>query len=91
MKIKHFSGYGSVNATKIKNNNYDLVVKVVGNHEWGVYRDDIYDLFNWLVKRFDKNIGSFNEFRYKNPTVKIEEDYKNNEEICTYYFKYKGE
>lgn len=44
MKIKHFAGYGSVNAVKLSKKNItdtfgnekvELVVKVSGNHEWG--------------------------------------------------------
>lgn len=57
MKIKHFTGYGCVNAVKIYNENNILIVKVTGNHEQGLncYRDwDTLLLFNWIVKRFDK-------------------------------------
>ena len=54
MKIKHFMGYGSVNAKKVKLTEDTLVVHVWGVHECGVRRDDFYDIFNWLVKRFDK-------------------------------------
>jgi hypothetical protein len=73
MRIKHFAGYGCVNATKIKDiktgeNTRRLVVKVWGNHERGIYRNDYYDIYNWLVKRFTKlcsdyrkiyNIGTY--------------------------------
>ena len=57
MKIKHFAGYGTVDAVKVSRKVKDglvtLVVKVSGDHEWGLYRpyDDVVD---WLVKRFDK-------------------------------------
>ena len=58
MKIKHFAGYGCVNATKIKKETVDgittLGVDVVGNHEWGLVRNDVIDLKRWLVDRFDK-------------------------------------
>ncbi len=59
MKIKHFAGYGSVEAkktrlTKRADGTRELVVTVTGNHEWGLERDDKYDLFRWLVRRFDK-------------------------------------
>ena len=68
MKIKHFTGYGSVNAVKVSKKNVtdtfgnekvELVVRVSGNHEWGLERNDAYDLYNWLIKRFDKSIGDF--------------------------------
>lgn len=59
MKIKHFSGYGYVNARKIVKDTKDgmitLVVEVVGNHERGIVRSDDYSLIKkWLVDRFDK-------------------------------------
>ena len=54
MKIKHFAGYGSVNAKKVSCTKNELVVHVWGCHECGVVREDFYDVFNWLVKRFDK-------------------------------------
>ena len=64
MKIKHYAGYGTVTATKVKNvqtgiNTKQLVVKLVGNHECGLYRNDTYDIYNWLVKRFAKDCPSY--------------------------------
>lgn len=54
MKIKHYAGYGAIQAKKIyKNDNY-LKVTVWGNHECGLEMEDKYNVFNWLVKRFDK-------------------------------------
>ena len=59
MKIKHWQGYGCVNAKKIKKSTKrgmtTLVVEVTGNHEWGLRRDDMYDLKRWLVDRFDRS------------------------------------
>lgn len=60
MKIKHFAGYGSVNARKISEvkvttNIKRVVIKVIGNHERGLYRNDHYDVFHWLVTRFCKD------------------------------------
>ena len=54
MKIKHYQGYGTVQAKKINKTGNCLKVTVWGNHEYGLIRDDKYDVFNWLVKRFDK-------------------------------------
>ena len=54
MKIKHWQGYGTVNAIKVKDNAHTLHVRVEGNHEWGLIRNDEYDIFNWLVKKFDR-------------------------------------
>ena len=62
MKLKHWQGYGNVNATK-KSSNIDkttniktLIIEVIGNHECGIVRNDKYDLYNWLIKRFDKSV-----------------------------------
>ena len=69
MKIKHFAGYGSVNAKKnsvkrIGINVYGDIekrvrIEVSGNHEWGIERDDTYDIYNWLMKRFAKDCKSY--------------------------------
>lgn len=59
MKIKHFAGYGCVNAKKISDKDGILIVEVKGNHEWGLRRTDRYDVFNWLVKRFTKKCKSY--------------------------------
>ena len=68
MRIKHFQGYGFVNAKKERsytrtNEYYEkekvLVIHVWGNHEWGIERNDTYDIFNWLVTRFDKSVESY--------------------------------
>lgn len=61
MKIKHFAGYGTVNARKLKLETVDgkttLVVEVTGDHEWGlVRRNDPYLIKHWLVERFDKTM-----------------------------------
>lgn len=54
MKIKHWQGYGTVQARKLSSTADTLVVEVWGNHEWGLERDDKMDVFDWLVRRFDK-------------------------------------
>ena len=41
------------------NEKSELVGKVSGNHEWGLERNDAQDLYNWLIKRFDKSVGDF--------------------------------
>ena len=61
MKIKHFAGYGCVNAKKISDKDGILVVEVKGNHEYGLSRNDKYDVFNWLVKRFTKKCKSYRD------------------------------
>jgi len=63
MRIKHFAGYGTVEATKVSKRKVgvhgeltNVVIKVVGNHEYGIYRTDKYDIVNWLGKRLIKDL-----------------------------------
>lgn len=86
MKIKHWQGYGTVDAIKIKDrlDGCDLHIKVKGNHEWGLVREDRYDIYNWLVKRFDKSIES-----YRNITVSVRPGCEDGIETCEYLiYKY---
>lgn len=60
MRIKHWQGYGTVDAKRLSRTVDEdgivvMRVKVSGDHEWGLVRDDPYDLKNWLIKRFDKD------------------------------------
>lgn len=59
MKIKHWQGYGSVQAKKVskttKGDKVTLVIEVKGNHEWGLVVFDNYDAKGWLFDRFEKN------------------------------------
>ena len=100
MKIKHFAGYGSVEAKKvsktIKTNHFDeklvtLTIQVKGNHEWGLVRDYSYDLYHWLLKRFDKSIKDYYDI-CGNLQYSYKDYYVNenglNVEVCTYTFTY---
>ena len=95
MKIKHFAGYGCVEAKRIQNKSCTLHVRVSGLHERGLRRDDMYDLFNWLVKRFDKSLKDvpYAEFRMMEPRVSIIEWTDTAEpgckDVCDYYFTYR--
>ena len=94
MRIKHWQGYGTVTAKKISKTAKDgetiLVVKVSGNHEWGLVRDDIYDLKWWLIDRFDKNAKDVSPYSidydyssgYKESANGLDEEY------CVYTFVY---
>ena len=97
MKIKHFAGYGSVEAKKVSKTTFKdeygekktkLVVSVKGNHEWGLVRDDIYDVKHWLFDRFEKNFSG-DEFEI---SMTIKDDYINENgidvEVATYTFVY---
>ena len=90
MKIKHFAGYGSVEATRIKNASCTLHIRVHGDHEYGLRRDDDYDLFNWLVRRFDKSIKSYEDWHRMDPKVYIIEwsSDMGRHDYCDYYFTY---
>lgn len=88
MKLKHWQGYGSINARKISEtvngNIATLKIELKGNHEYGLSRDDKYDVFNWLLnggKRFVKACSSYRDII----SVDITEDYvkENNEIIDT--------
>lgn len=79
MKIKHFAGYGSIDAKKISkvttNNTTILSVLVTGDHEQGLipayiipgqptlYSD--YVIKKWLIDRFDKKAKDINILRYE--------------------------
>lgn len=94
MKIKHWQGYGTVNAKKlckvVENSRTTLVVEVSGDHEWGLERDDIYDLKQWLIDKFDKSAKDVNPY---NMRYSIIDDYQNIAgegyiEYCIYTFDY---
>jgi len=91
MRIKHWQGYGVVNAVRTKDKNFSLCVTVSGNHEWGLYRNDMYDLFRWLIQKFDKEWKDkpYTEFAKLRPEVYIARwDYEG-EEHCQYKFRYR--
>ena len=94
MKIKHWQGYGTVTARKIPDKTCTLHVQVVGNHEWGLNCGewDEYRLYNWLVKRFDRNVAPYAEWRISADHVRIvESETKVNgldTDVCDYYFYY---
>lgn len=92
-KIKHFAGYGTVTAGKVKDNSCKLHVRVEGNHEWGLVRDDPYDLCKWLVMRFDKSVTDAVEWTRSRPIIDIHPDFRMDPsggfvDTCDYYFTY---
>ena len=91
MKIKHWQGYGTVSATMVKDKSCTLHVRVTGNHEWGLRRDDLYDLYNWLVRRFDKSAPDVYEW-FRSASVFINEGSTVIDgldvDTCDYYFTY---
>ena len=68
MKIKHWQGYGTLNAEKLSKSTktingtkvYTMKIKVVGNHEYGLdcchNKYDHYTIYNWLLTKFDRKV-----------------------------------
>ena len=94
MKIKHWQGYGTVEAKKISKKTRDgittLVVNVTGNHEWGLIREDMYDLKRWLVDRFDRSAKEIPDYKmdYSYVQAFVRGDNGCCVETCTYTFRY---
>ena len=64
MKLKHWQGYGTVNAKRVSNTKNDdgtktLEISVTGMHEYGLVRNDTYDIHRWLVARFAKDCPDY--------------------------------
>lgn len=63
MRIKHWQGYGTVNAKKLNcrivDNKTEITIRVTGNHEYGVRRNDRYDVTRWLLSKFDKKMTDY--------------------------------
>lgn len=96
MKIKHWQGYGVLNAKALKKglvyssmvkNNY-IVIEVKGNHECGLETYDHDFVFNWLLKKFDKNVESSSQI--KNIELESNWDNQTKEEVCIYKIFYEG-
>ncbi len=93
MKIKHWAGYGCVNARKVKDGSCKLHIRIEGNHEQGLDRYDEYDLFNWLVIRFDKTVQDYLTWHRSRPIIEIRPGWRSDPvlgciDICDYYFTY---
>lgn len=88
MKIKHWQGYGCVDAKKISMKDHvrygetvrELHIRVTGEHEYGLARHDTYDVANWLIKRFDKSFDDYRKIRNMN--------IDDNDTVCDYYISY---
>lgn len=95
MRIKHWAGYGCVNARKINDGQAKLHVRVEGDHERGVKRDtwDTFLLYNWLVKRFDKTAPEYLDWMRSHPIIDTTSNFRNDPkigyiEVVDYYFYY---
>lgn len=93
MRVKHWFGYGCVNMKKIKDKYHTLHVRVSGNHECGVVRDKMfdYDLYSWFVKRFDKTVPEYLEWKRTVSYIDVIPgwDAEKKMETCDYIFDYK--
>ena len=93
MRIKNYCGYGVINAKKISrtrsNGEVSLHIRVSGNHECGIHRDDEYDVANWLVKRFDKQFTDYRSIRSMRLEDSFEKDANGSYvDVCDYYITY---
>ena len=64
MRIKHWQGYGCVNAKRISTRrigiaDYEVEILVRGNHEWGLEAVSRYAIWEWLMKKLVKDCTSW--------------------------------
>ena len=97
MKVKHFMGYGSVEVKKISKkpiingygeNKTKLVLRVKGNHEYGLVRNDICDVRRWIFDRFEKNFKKSDYEIYMEVKSDYIEENGHDVEVATYTFVY---
>ena len=73
MRIKHFAGYGCINAKKLKHETKNgvttLIINVYGDHECGLKPYIIEDAIKWLAARFYNHVLDI-------PVYKIHIDYE---------------
>lgn len=93
MKVKHWQGYGTVNMKKISQNTKNgiktIVVQVSGNHEWGLKRNDTYDIHKWICSKFAKDCKEYCDI----VNLQINDYYKRindlDIEFCDYTISYR--
>lgn len=64
MRLKHWQGYGTVDAKRTEfrmnpDGTNTVAIKITGQHEYGLVRDDVYDVHRWLLKRFAKDCPDY--------------------------------
>lgn len=104
MRIKHWAGYGCVNAKitekqKFRNTNLDIAnlgdalklmrIEITGEHEMGIERTDSYDVFHWLLKRFDKSVIDYRDLLVCDTETSFRKVNGKYVEVCTYSLTYK--
>lgn len=93
MKVKHWQGYGTVEMKKMsqktKDNIKTVVVRVSGNHEWGLERNDTYDIHRWICKRLAKDCKNYSDII----NMTINDSYETingiSTEVCVYTISYR--
>lgn len=89
MNITHWAGYGKIRAFKEKVVTVDdtkvMTIKVVGNHERSLWRDDKDQVRDWLLKKFDKAVTRSTEILDMTHWYGGNE---NGEEVCFYQISY---
>lgn len=95
MRIKHWAGYGCVNARRINDGAATLHIRVEGLHECGLERGtwDTYGLYEWLVKRFDRTVPDSLTWSKMHPIIDVRSGFRMDPklgyvDICDYYFTY---
>lgn len=90
MKLKHWQGYGTVTATRTMKRAdkstglTTMVIRVEGNHECGLERRDVYDVSQWLIRRFDKDFLGYKTVR----SMTLDSDIVNGVDVCEYTVVY---
>ena len=87
-KIKHFAGYGTVMAGKVKDKTCTLHIHVEGNHERGIDTHDDWLLYCWLVRRFDKNVPEYRDWYLSSPDIRVIPGIRDDVITCDYCFTY---
>lgn len=86
MRIKHWQGYGSVSAIKVKQTPKEIIIRVSGLHEYGldIGTWDKYRLVQWLGK-----VVKFTEEQVLSWTTDEQWDSDNKIDTCIYTIKLK--
>lgn len=91
MRLKHWKGYGTIDAKKMSLTNSrgirTLRVRITGNHEYGIVTRDPYTIANWLVKRFDKSFTELTDNTQMNVEA-IPGILADDTDICDYIITY---
>lgn len=92
MRVKHWQGYGSVNVKKMERkvdgSVVNLHLRVWGNHEWGIERNDTYDVVRWIGTRCDKRLTDDRQIVRMVLDDRYEKISGLTVEVCDYYITY---